>query len=153
PTSTRGAPARRRHGPVAKHGVPRAQSMHPAGWRSPMRWRDMRESDNVEDREGESVGPGFGGGLKIGGRGLIAVVAISLLLGQNPLDVLSMLQGGGGPAVEAPAPPRGGPPGSPARPRDENKEFVARIVGDTEDVWGMLFQRSGRRYAPPRLVL
>ena len=116
-----------------------------------MRWRDMRESDNIEDREGQAGPGGFGGGLRIGGLGLVAVVAISLLLGQNPLEVLNMIQGGG-PAVEAPAPPRGGPP-VPARARDENREFVARIVGDTEDVWGMLLQRSGRRYAPPTLVV
>jgi len=116
-----------------------------------MRWRDMRESDNVEDREGRSSGIPFGGGLKIGGLGLVAVVAISLLLGQNPLEVLDMLQGGGGPVVEAPTAPPGARPGSPVR--DENKEFVARIVGDTEDTWSRIFQQSGRRYAPPKLVL
>jgi len=39
-----------------------------------MRWRNMRESDNVEDRQGQSPG-GFGlGGVKIGGLGLVAVV-------------------------------------------------------------------------------
>jgi predicted metalloprotease len=117
-----------------------------------MRWRDMRESDNVEDREGQPAGGALGGGLKIGGLGLVVVVAVSLLLGQNPLQVLDMLPGGG-PVVEAPAPPRGATPGAPPRPRDENKEFVARIVGDTEATWGRIFQQSGRRYAPAKLVL
>ena len=41
-----------------------------------MRWRNMRESDNIEDRQGQSSG-GFrlgGGGVKLGGLGLVAVV-------------------------------------------------------------------------------
>ena len=96
-----------------------------------MRWRNMRESDNVEDRQSQSPG-GFGlGGVKIGGLGLVAVVVVSLLLGQNPLEILSMLAGDGA-VTTAPAPGTSGAPGSPAV-RDEGKEFVARIVGDTED--------------------
>ena len=55
-----------------------------------MRWRDMRGSDNLEDREGAApAGRGLGPGFKLGGAGLIAVVAISLLLGLNPLDVIA----------------------------------------------------------------
>jgi len=118
-----------------------------------MRWRNMRESDNIEDRQGQSSG-GFGlggGGIKLGGLGLVAVVAISLLLGQNPLEILSMLTGDGGVAT-APAPSSPGAPGSPGV-RDEGKEFVARIVGDTEDTWGKIFQQMGRQYEAPRLVL
>src|SRR5262249_38266381 len=118
-----------------------------------MRWRNMRESDNVEDRQGQSSGGcGLGGGgIKLGGLGLVAVVAISLLLGQNPLEMLSMLAGDGG-VTTAPAPSSPGAPGSPAV-RDEGKEFVARIVGDTEDTWGKIFQQMGRQYEAPRLVL
>jgi uncharacterized protein len=118
-----------------------------------MRWRNMRESDNIEDRQGRSSG-GFGlggGGIKLGGLGLVAVVAISLLLGQNPLTILSMLVGDGG-VTTAPAPSSPGAPGSPGV-RDEGKEFVARIVGDTEDTWGKIFQQMGRQYEAPRLVL
>jgi predicted metalloprotease len=118
-----------------------------------MRWRHMRESGNIEDRRGQSPGgAGFGGGIKIGGLGLVAVVVVSLLLGQNPLELLSMLEGGGSVST-APAPSSPGTPGSSPTGRDENKEFVARIVGDTEDTWGSLFQRMGRSYEPSRLVL
>ncbi len=117
-----------------------------------MRWRDMRDSDNVEDREGE--GPragGLGGGIKIGGAGLIAVVVISLLFGQNPLDVLNMLQGAGVPEPPARSAPQ--TPSSAPAVKDENKEFVARVLGDTEDTWGRIFQQSGRQYRAPKLVL
>jgi predicted metalloprotease len=120
------------------------------GEESPMRWRNMRESDNIEDRQGRSSGGfGLGGGVKLGGLGLVAVVAISLLLGQNPLEILSMLVGDGS-VTTAPAPSS---PGAPGPVRDEGKEFVARIVGDTEDTWGKIFQQMGRRYEAPRLVL
>ena len=118
-----------------------------------MRWRDMRDSDNVEDREGAGpAGGGLGGGVKLGGVGLIAVVALSLLFGLNPLDVLTSLQGGGAP-ISSPAP--SAPPPGPSAPaaRDETKEFVARILGDTEDTWNTLFRGRSPGYRPPRLVL
>src|SRR4029450_4332508 len=119
----------------------------------PMRWRDMRGSGNIEDREGQ--GPargGLGGGMKLGGAGLIAVVVVSLLLGLNPLEVLTGIQGGGPPSVDSPAPapsPGSGPTGAP----DPTKDFVARVLGDTEDTWRAVFQKQGREYEPPRLVL
>src|SRR5205085_12348304 len=59
--------------------------------RWPMRWDDFRRSDNVEDA-GSSGGFGFGGGFRLGGGAIIAVVVISLLLGKNPLDVLTLLE-------------------------------------------------------------
>jgi uncharacterized protein len=118
-----------------------------------MRWRDMRGSDNLEDREGAGPsGRGLGGGVKLGGVGLIAVVALSLLFGLNPLDVLTSLQDGGAPV--SPPTQSAPPPGSsgPAA-RDETKEFVARILGDTEDTWSNLFRQRSGGYRPPRLVL
>jgi len=117
-----------------------------------LRWRDMRGSDNLDDREGAAPpGGGLGGGVKLGGAGLIGVVVISLLLGLNPLDVLVSLQGGAPPS----APTQGAPPPSPSGPvaGDETKEFVVRILGDTEDTWRPLFGQMGGEYHPPRLVL
>ena len=112
----------------------------------------MRRSDNVDDREGaRPAGGGLGGGVKLGGVGLIAVVAISYFLGLNPLDVLESLQGGAPPA----APTQGAPPPTASGPaaRDEGKEFIVRILGDTEDTWKTLFKQMGREYHPPQLVL
>src|SRR4030095_16495207 len=51
---------------------------------------------------------------------------------------------GYGPQYESPARP--GPP-SPA------KELAARVLGDTEDVWGAIFKARGATYEPPTLVL
>ncbi|HEY2864112.1 MAG TPA: neutral zinc metallopeptidase [Casimicrobiaceae bacterium] len=114
-----------------------------------MRWQDYRRSDNVE--EGESAGPSmFGGGLRLSGGAIILVVVVSLLLGKNPLDMLALLTDGGGPAVQTQAPQ------SASRapvPNDPQTEFAARVLGDTEDVWGGIFQRLGTRYQPPTLTL
>ena len=116
-----------------------------------MRWQDYRRSDNVEEESGS--GPSmFGGGLRLSGGAIILVIVVSLLLGKNPLDMLALLTGGGGPDVQTQmqAPPNAtsAPPGN-----DPQTEFVARVLGDTEDVWGAIFQQLGTRYQPPKLAL
>jgi predicted metalloprotease len=40
-----------------------------------------------------------------------------------------------------------------ALPADQQREFVARVLGDTEDVWGNIFRQMGKTYQPPKLVL
>lgn len=115
-----------------------------------MRWQDYRRSDNVE--EGSSSGPSmFGGGLRLSGGAIILVVVVSLLLGKNPLEMLALLTGdGGGPVVQTQAPQTA--PRAPAA-NDPQTEFVSRVLGDTEDVWGGIFQQMGTRYQPPKLTL
>jgi predicted metalloprotease len=112
-----------------------------------MRWQDFRRSDNVEESQGGTPG-GFGGGFRLGGGALVVIVVVSLLFGKNPLDVLALLQNGAPPQIQAPAAPQ---PSSPAH--DAQKDFVARILGDTEDVWTAEFQKMGSRYEPPKLEL
>jgi len=116
-----------------------------------VRWGDMRGSGNVEDRESAGPAGGFGGGVKLGGVGLIVVLAVSWFLGLNPLDVLMSLQG----EDTSSAPTQSAPPPSTSAPgaRDETKEFIARVLGDTEDTWSAIFKRMGREYRPPKLVL
>ncbi len=150
-----------------------------------MRWGDFRRSDNVEDRgdSDASGGGGFGGGgggIRLGGGAIVVVVIASLLFGVNPLEMLGMLEGGGGPVPppqSAPVPPGygpqpappgygpqsappgygppGAPPGAGARvaPKDEAKEMVAHVLGDTEDVWATVFKSMGSSYTPPKLIL
>jgi len=118
-----------------------------------MRMDDQRESDNLEDRRGSDYGGG-GGGLRLGGGRLgLGTIAIALVasyfLGINPLTVLSMLSGGGMPAVEQSAPPPAHKP--PAG--DETAIFVSKVLASTEDTWHEAFQRIGRQYEEPKLVL
>ncbi|EPN28041.1 hypothetical protein A259_01740, partial [Pseudomonas syringae pv. actinidiae ICMP 19070] len=57
-----------------------------------MLWKKGRRSDNVVDaRDGGSSGGG--GGMRIGGKGLglggiVIIVAIGLLTGQDPMQIL-----------------------------------------------------------------
>lgn len=48
-----------------------------------MRWQGRRESDNVEDRRGQSSDLGAGGGFRVpvGGKGGIAILAVVLVAG------------------------------------------------------------------------
>ena len=117
-----------------------------------MRMDDQRESDNLEDRRGS--GMGGGGGLRLGGGRLgLGTIAIALVasyfLGINPLTVLSMLSGGGMPAIEQSAPPPAHKP--PAS--DETAIFVSKVLASTEDIWNEVFRASGRQYEEPKLVL
>jgi uncharacterized protein len=114
-----------------------------------MRWEGNRESDNVEDRRGEGGGGGFG----IGGGGLgIGAIVIALvggaIFGINPLTILSMLSGGGGPAPVQQQAPAHAPPAD-----DKSAKFVSIVLADTEDVWGQVFQQNGATYHRPKLVL
>jgi len=116
-----------------------------------MRMDDQRESDNLEDRRGS--GMGGGGGLRLGGGRLgLGTIAIALVasyfLGINPLTLLSMLSGGGMPAVEQSAPPASKPPAN-----DETAIFVSKVLASTEDTWNEVFRASGRQYEEPKLVL
>jgi hypothetical protein len=122
-----------------------------------MRWGDMRRSENVEDRSGmRPRGGGIGGGgMKIGLGGIILVLIASVLFGINPMSLLGGMSGPE-PAPQS-APPGYGPqvgPGAAAPSADPTKDMVARVLGDTEDVWNALFQAMfNKGYPKPGLVI
>jgi len=107
-----------------------------------MRWTTGRRSDNIEDRRGISVGTGLAGG----GIGLVVLALIAMFFGIDPSIVL---QGGGGPSVTTDPPAQT----APQQGSDPQRDFVSVVLADTEDTWGDLFQRMGRAYEPPKLVL
>ncbi len=119
-----------------------------------MRWKDERQSGNVEDRRGQ--GGGFGGvGLRRGGIGIGAILVALVggwLLGINPLEILGLIGGiDGGTAMQAPAPPASGQQG--ASPTDPGGRFVSTVLASTEDTWTEVFRQGGAKYRPPRLVM
>jgi predicted metalloprotease len=109
-----------------------------------MRLGGERESSNVEDQRG---GGGIGrGGLAVGGGiGTLAIALLALLFGVDPSQLLNGGQDGG------PAPP-GQTQQAPPRD-DEMSQFVRRVLGSTETVWGEIFSRNGSSYREPKLVL
>jgi predicted metalloprotease len=114
---------------------------------------DGRESDNVEDRRGQS-GAGVPGGIRIGRGGLgigailIALVA-TFVFGIDPRLVLGILGGvSSGPPTQMQAPTQ------PAeKPADEIGRFVSVVLADTEDTWRAIFRQGGETYREPKLVL
>jgi uncharacterized protein len=122
-----------------------------------MKWRGLRRSQNVEDRRGQGAPRRAGLRLPFGGGiGLILLLVLAWFLG-GPELVLNVLTGADEPRTgdAEVARPRGSPsPGAaPAGGSDEGREFVAAVLGSTEDVWGAIFAGSGSRYVPPTLVL
>jgi uncharacterized protein len=83
--------------------------------------------------------------MKLGGGTILLVLIASLLLGQNPLQLLSMLSGGDPTSMQQPEP---GPTGN-----DDEAQFASVILASTEDVWGKMFSSAGQSYPPPKLVL
>jgi uncharacterized protein len=111
-----------------------------------MRWQGRAGSGNVEDRRGSRVG---GVGLPLGGGigGIVLVLLLSAVTGQNPLDLIGALGGGAGGGVEV-------DPGGSAPPADDPQaQFVSVVLKDTEDTFGEVFQQAGGTYQPPTLVL
>jgi predicted metalloprotease len=126
-----------------------------------MRWEDMEQSSNIEDRRGEQGGGfGGGGGMPIGGGGLgigtiVVLGLVGWALGIDPRLLIGgaeILSGGGGGQQYQPSPGQ-----SQARrtstPTDQAGNFVSRILGSTEVEWKDIFSQSGRTYRAPTLIL
>jgi predicted metalloprotease len=110
-----------------------------------MEWEGREESENVEDRRGLSAKTG----LAIGGAGTVVVVILAMLLGVDPRQLVNV--GGGANPQAEPGEQR---PARPADPAEEKLAHFAKVIfHDTEVVWGDLFQKMGRRYQKPVLVL
>jgi len=108
-----------------------------------MNWSDLRRSGNVEDRRGMSGG----GKVAMGGIGVIIVLAIGLLTGQDPSEILSNLQQGQGTEQSAEQRPAG------PRPDDKTADFVTAVLGSTEDVWGQIYKENNAQYQQPTLQI
>ncbi len=138
-----------------------------------MRWEDARRSDNIEDVRGGGGGDAGdpGGGISIptagGGLGISAILVIAVIgyfLGIDPRTLIGALDNGGGGGGQSqsqsydetnPLPRRQAQTAAPAgHPTDQMGDFVAAILGETEDVWSdILPAQRNVQYAKPRLVL
>lgn len=109
-----------------------------------MRLDGRRESENVDDRRRR--GGGKKAGIGIGG--LVIAALITWVMGGDPLSVLSnadlgsMINEQGQTATY-----------EPTAEEEELAKFSKQILAGTEDVWTKEFQKIGRTYEPPRLVL
>lgn len=121
-----------------------------------MRWRSGRRSRNIEDRRGARTyrragRPRLGRKSGLSGGAILIIIVIGLITGQNPLQMLGMLSGGGDSAYSDYT-QSSSKPFTP-KPNDQEADFVSVVLADTEDTWQVLFAQSGAQYKTPRLVL
>ncbi len=104
-----------------------------------MRLGDQQSSGNVEDRRGIGL---VKGGLGVGG---IVIALIGYFLGFDPSALMNV--------AEQTVPERETREAPTGAPVDEMGQFVSKILGSTETVWGKIFQQSNSQYSHPTLVL
>ena len=121
-----------------------------------MKLYGRRMSDNISDRRGERMSMAGGGlsllrllailpgGIKTKLIGLAVVAAV--VVATQGTSGLSGLLGLSGPQTE-----QRQYQGTPEE--QELYEFSAQILAGTEDVWTELFERMGKRYIPPKMVI
>ncbi|WP_159467778.1 neutral zinc metallopeptidase [Dyadobacter sp. 3J3] len=108
-----------------------------------MNWQDLRRSGNVDDRRGMSGG----GKVAVGGIGVIIVVVIGLLTGQDPSAILNTIQNNQSSEQQVQTRPEG------PRPDDKTADMVSAILGSTEDVWTEIYKENGSTYKLPTLQI
>jgi uncharacterized protein len=116
-----------------------------------MRWEDLRQSSNVEDDRQGSASRGIPGGGGLGIGMIIILTLVGWLFGINPATLINgaqILTGGGGMEQTGPAPEV-----NAGTPNDPTGQFVAAVLGSTEDVWKQEFAARGQTYHPPKLRL
>lgn len=116
-----------------------------------MKWRDRKQSTNVDDRRSSSGRRGLPSISTIMfllpmikpllksklGLAVVGIGAVAYFSGFNPLS--SLTGGGSKPANEA--------------ADNEQAAFIKTVHADTEAVWSKIFAQAGERYPAPELVL
>lgn len=109
-----------------------------------MRWEGRSGSENVEDRRGRGSG-----GLPLrGGTSIILVLAV-MVAGYYGIDLTPLLNEGSPVTVGVDA----GGDYTPSPEEQSMAQFTSVALKTTEDTWGDIFQKMGRSYPPPKLVL
>ena len=114
-----------------------------------MRWQGRRESDNVEDRRSSGGGgPSMGGpGFRLpSGKGGIILLVVVLVAGYYGVDLTGLMTGETGQQQQYSQ-------RSISPNEDEAAKFTSVILATTEDTWGQLFEKMGRTYQQPKLVM
>ena len=120
-----------------------------------MKWKGRRASQNVEDARGRRVVRGGGGaGINtlvnlvvrtFGLKGILVLLGVGFIGWQMGLLDPAALLGGGSQVKQVEY--------QPTPEEQERLEFVKVVLADTEDIWSQEFNRIGRQYQEPELVV
>ena len=104
-----------------------------------MRWKNRRQSTNVEDRRGRTKKGMVGGGI-----GSIILILAIYYLGGDPTQLINTTQ------LD-----NSGVTSNYEGTAEENElaQFVSVVLAETEDVWTELFRQEDLNYKYPKLVL
>ena len=104
-----------------------------------MRWKNRRQSTNVEDRRGRTKKGMVGGGI-----GSIIIILAIYFLGGDPTQLINTTQ------LD-----NSGVTSNYEGTAEENElaQFVSVVLAETEDVWTELFRQEDLNYKYPKLVL
>lgn len=120
-----------------------------------MKWENRGQSKNVTDNRGR--GPSGGGSLagmgSLGIGGILIVVVIGLIFGINPLQLISIVTGGGGTITQSPTQTQQQPQAAPQQPASDQERinFVSAILDDNQGMWTQIFQENDVTYQDARL--
>ena len=108
-----------------------------------MRWRTGRRSSNIEDRRRIRLPRKAAGG----GLGIIVIALVAMYFGVDPTVILNQQS----PTSSSVSTYTTSSPISQAE--NELADFVSVVLADTEDTWHVLFNKMGKAYREPNLVL
>ena len=108
-----------------------------------MRWRTGRRSSNIEDRRRIRLPRKAAGG----GLGIIVIALVAMYFGVDPTVILNQQS----PTSSSVSTYTTSTPISQAE--NELADFVSVVLADTEDTWHVLFNKIGKAYREPNLVL
>ncbi len=107
------------------------------------KWDQIRETGNVDDRRGTRTS-GMVGGISV--TGIILVLAVGYFGGSDQaLDLLSQMQGSNQSQTTTVTNEYDGV--------DTYEQFVWAVLGSANTLWSDAFQRGGKVYQEPKLVL
>jgi len=118
-----------------------------------MEWKGRRGSANIDDARGRKMATGSASiGMIIqiilrlfGAKGILVLVAVGVIGWQMGLIDPAALFSESGQVTEVEY--------QPTLEEEQLFQFVAVVLADTEDVWSREFQRVGRQYEAPQLVV
>lgn len=116
-----------------------------------MRWRDQRESDNIEDRRSQS-GSDIGTRIPIVGKGKIVLFIVVLVAGYYGVDLTGLLNSNLIDLDDTTSISSTSPVDNSSINNNATK-FTSTILASTEDYWSQEFQQLGKTYIAPKLVL
>lgn len=105
-------------------------------------WGKISSQGSVEDRRG--FAPAASGGVGI--LGLVVLLVYNLLTGGSPEDFLSQLE-------DIPIEQQQTISKQEFEGEDNYQVFASKVVGSNNDMWTAIFNKAGKTYLPPRLVL